>query len=349
VTPVLHSRALIVRRWVIPIALLLLCPGTAVGQRPFVERVDVSRVLIDARVLDDKGHALPGLGPADFNVKIDGDPVRVESVEWIHGREGNTGETVADAGVGPGRRPSDGRVIVLLVQKDLEPKRVVGLMVMLQMIEPLLQQLRPADRVAVLSFDSHLKVWTDFTSDVDRVRSVLKDVLLHRPGPVTAAQGESLLARLDLRSAKRARSFEDGLRMIGEALEPLPGAKSVVLLGYGFGRFNPSTLGVTLMDGYDEARTALQQARASVFSLNVTQANYNSLQAGLQSVAAATGGFYASTYEFPALALDRVVHALQGYYVLFVDKPGTKTGEHRIEVRLKERDGTVFARGGYVD
>ena len=348
-TPVLRSRALIVRRWVIPIALLLLCPRTAVGQRPFVERVDVSRVLIDARVLDDKGHALPGLGPADFKVTIDGDPVRVESVEWIEGREGEGGVTVPDADEEAGSRQSAGRVIVLLVQKDLEPKRVVGLMVMLQMIEPLLQQLRPADRVAVLSFDSHLKVWTDFTSDVDRVRSVLKDVLLHRPGPVTASQGESLLARLDLRSAKRARSFEDGLRMIGEALEPLPGAKSVVLLGYGFGRFNPSTLGVTLMDGYDEARAALQQARASVFTLNVTQANYNSLQAGLQSVAAATGGFYASTYEFPALALDRVVHALQGHYVLFVDKPSTKAGEHRIEVRLKDRDGTVFARSGYVD
>jgi hypothetical protein len=123
----------------------------------------------------------------------------------------------------------------------------------------------------------------------------------------------------------------------------------VVPLYSNFGRFNPSTLGVTLMDGYDEARTALQQARASVFSLNVTQANYNSLQAGLQSVSAATGGFYVSTYEFPALALNRVVHALQGYYVLFVDKPSTKAGEHRIEVQLKDRDGTVFARSGYVD
>jgi hypothetical protein len=142
--------------------------------------------------------------------------------------------------------------------------------------------------------------------------------------------------------------------MIGEALEPLPGAKSVVLLGYGFGRFDPSTWGATMTPAYDDARMALQQARASVFSLNVTQANFNSLQAGLQNVSAATGGFYASTYEFPVLAMQRVVQALQGYYVLFVEKPRragaeAKPGEHRIEVRLAARNGSVFARSRYVD
>jgi hypothetical protein len=213
-----------------------------------------------------------------------------------------------------------------------------------------LQQLRPADRVAVLSYDSRLRLWTDFTSDVDRIRSLLKDdVLLRHPPPVIASKDPSLLARLDLSSTKKSGDFENALRMIGEALEPLPGAKSVVLLGYGFGRFDRYTLGPTMMPSYDEARAALQQARASVFSLNVTQANYNSLQVGLQEVAAATGGFYASTYEFPTLAMERVVHALQGYYVLFVDKPKAKAGEHRIDVRLTGRQGNVFARTSYVD
>jgi hypothetical protein len=49
------------------------------------------------------------------------------------------------------------------------------------------------------------------------------------------------------------------------------------------------------------------------------------------------------------LAMNRVVHALQGYYVLFVEKPTTKAGKHRIEVELAGRQGTVFARSGYVD
>jgi VWFA-related protein len=335
---------------VVAFALFVLCPRPVAAQRPFVDHVEVSRVLIDARVLDDRGHAVPGLGPGDFTVTIDGDPVRVESVDWIEGDERDVEGAVTDAGEEAPDRQPDGRLIVVLVQKDLEPKRVVGLMIMLKMIEPLLQELRPADRVAVLSFDSRLRVWTDFTSNVEHVRSVLKEhVLLRFPPPLIASESPSLLARLDLASTKRAGDFENSLRMIGEALESLPGAKSVVLLGYGFGRFDRSTLGATMMPSYDEARAALQRARASVFSLNVTQANYNSLQVGLQEVAAATGGFYASTYEFPTLAMERVVHALRGYYVLFVDKPRAKAGVHRINVRLVGRNGSVFARSGYID
>jgi VWFA-related protein len=340
----------IAKRWIVSFGLLALFPSAVVAQRSFVERVDVSRVLIDARVLDDKGHALPDLRPGDFAVTIDGDPVRVESVEWIESGEAEIESEVADADKGTATHQLDGRLIVVLVQKDLEPKRVVGLMVILKVIEPLLRQLRPSDRVAVLSFDSRLRVWTDFTSDVDRVRELLtRDVLLRFPLPVIAAAEPSLLARLDLTPRKQTGGFEDSLRMIGEALEHLPGAKAVLLLGYGFGRFDPHTLGATMMPSYDDARVALQQARASVFSLNVTQAHFNSLQAGLQRVAAATGGFYASTYEFPTLAMERVVHALRGYYVLFVDKPKAKAGEHRIDVRLAGRSGSVFARSGYID
>jgi VWFA-related protein len=340
---------IITQRCVVVVALLL-CPFAAAAQRPFIERVDVSRVLVDARVLDDAGRALPGLAPSDFKVTIDGDPVQVESAEWIEGGEGAPVESALPASEESRSRQSSGRLIVVLVQKDLEPKRAVGLMIMLQLIEPLLQRLTPADRVAVLSFDSRLRIWTDFTADVDRVRALLKEDLLLRGVPaVTVADGPSLLARLDLSSRRRSGDFERSLQMIGEALQPLPGAKSVVLLGYGFGRFNPSTLGATMMPAYGEARAALQSARASVFSLNVTQANFNSLQAGLQAVSAATGGFYTSTYEFPMLAMDRVVRAIEGYYVLFVEKPKTKAGEHRIEVELVGRQGTVFARSGYVD
>ena len=345
---------------VVALALLAWSPAVAAAQAPFVERVDVSRVLIDARVLDDHGKAVPALGPEDFIVNIDGKRVRVESVEWIEGGERDAEDVVADpddegSQTRAATRQSDGRLIVVLVQKDLEPKRVTGLMVMLKLIEPLLQQIRPADRVALLSFDSRLRVWTDFTNDVEHVRSFLqKDLLMRFPPPVIASEGPSLLARLDIDARARTADFEKSLQMIGEALEPLPGAKSVVLLGYGFGRFDPSTWGATMSPAYDDARMALQQARASVFSLNITQANFNSLQAGLQSVSAATGGFYASTYEFPVLAMQRVVQALQGYYVLFVEKPRragaeAKPGEHRIEVRLAARNGSVFARSRYVD
>src|SRR5262245_49616841 len=107
-------------RWSIAVALLALFPGPAAAQRPFVERVDVARVLIDARVLDDKGQALTGLGPSDFAVSIDGDQVRVESVEWIEGTEAEVDARVTDGNDDVVSRQSEGRLIVVLVQKDLE-------------------------------------------------------------------------------------------------------------------------------------------------------------------------------------------------------------------------------------
>ena len=334
-------------------AVLLAMPHLLVAQQqPFVERVDVARVLIDVRVFDDKGRPVAGLEPSDFVVEIDGMPVRVESAEWIGGVTSAepTVPSPGDRAANPRDGGRRGRLIVLLVQKSLEPVRIVGLMRMLQLVEPLFQQLTPDDRVALLSFDSHLKIWTDFTGDLDHVRSLIReDVLLKHPSPVEAAADASIVSRFDQKSGKKVYSIEHALRRIGEALEPLPGTKSIVVLGYGFGRFNPSTGGVTLMDGYEEASAALQRARAAVFTLNVTQANYNSLQAGLQAVAAETGGFYASTYEFPVLAMRRLVHALEGHYVLFVDRPLPEARVHRIEVRLNGKKGSVFARATYVD
>ncbi|HXE81342.1 MAG TPA: hypothetical protein VNK41_11355, partial [Vicinamibacterales bacterium] len=187
----------------------------------------------------------------------------------------------------------------------------------------------------------------DFTNDFARVRSILRDeMLVRRPGPVRASDGISLLSRLDERTAARTAGIEQALLHIAKSLEPLPGAKSVVLIGYGFGRFSWS--GVVLMDGYEAAAAALKQARVSVFTLNVTQADFNSLQAGLQSVSAETGGIYESLFHFPVLAIRRVANALSGHYVLFVERPVLPAGTHRIEVRLPSGRGRLVAARGFV-
>ena len=329
-------------------------PG-AQPQQPFVEHVDVTRVLIDARVFDDRGRPIADLGPSDFAVKIGGRAARVESAEWIGGAPSQpaTGADVARADVSGAdvtRAGPPGRLVVFLVQKDLEPARILGLMQVSRLVDTLLQPLTRDDRAAVLSFDSRLRVWTDFTNDFERVRSVLaEDVLLRHPGPVVASRDVSLMAGLDKDATPRIFEIEQALRHIAGRLEPLAGAKSLVMLGYGFGRYDARANVVTLMDGYEEAAAALQRARVAVFSLNVTQAHFNSLQAGLQTVSAETGGLYASTYEFPAWAVRRVSHALAGHYVLFVEKPELEAGVHRLEVRLTARRGTVMARNSYME
>jgi VWFA-related protein len=309
----------------------------------YVERVDVTRVLVDVRAVDRAGRPLNGLTAADFDVDVDGARARVDSVEWVGAVPSSAAET---ASVEPPVRVSDreapGRLIVLLFQKDLEPTRIVGLMRMLIEWQPFLDGFTPRDRIAVLSYDSHLKIWTDFTGDLGVVKQILQHgILFERPPAVAEAEGPSLVAALRPDTARRTYTIERALVRIAAALRPLPGAKSVVLIGHGFGQLTRA--GVMMNGEYADARDALIAARASVFSLDVTQADAHSLEAGLQFVSEDTGGFYASTFHFSTLALDRLAGALAGHYALFVKTPRLEPGRHRVNVKLKNRKGEVLA------
>jgi VWFA-related protein len=343
------------------IALLVLlaepeiCAKVAPAPRPateqqlprHTERVEVSRVLIDARAVDDFGEPIHGLAAADFKVKIDGKPARVESAFWV-----GADERAADASsappppLAPVPDEARGRLIVFLFQKDLEPSRIVGLMRMLIQSRRFLETLGPDDRVAVLSFDYKLKIWLDFTRDRARVRDVLEAILRKNPPPVEPSISPSLMTTLDVVKANRAYSMEEALALLGQSLEPLPGSKSVVLVGHGFGRLSGSSL--YFEAAYGEARRALQAARASVFCLDVTDADSHTLEAGLEMTAEDTGGFFARTHLFTEQAMRRLAGALSGHYVLFVEvtTPGGRTW-HDIDVELSGRKGRVLAKRHY--
>jgi len=339
-----------IKAWVAVIALSgAVTHGRQLQAPRYVERVDVERVLVDVRVLDSAGQPVLGLGVADFKVKIGGKPVAVQSITWVGGADSNDG-TVRPQAVDLRESTGNdvpGRLIVFLFQKDLEPSRIIGLMRMLVEAQGFLDGLTPHDRVAVLSFDSHLKVWVDFTNDRDRLLRVLKrGILFEDPSPVQAASATSLLRRLDPANARKTYTIEKALHVIADALHDLPGSKSVVLVGHGFGRLGWT--GVSMEHGYSEARDALVAARASVFSLDVTNSDYHSLEAGLRLVSSHTGGFFVRTHVFVEQAMRRLAGALAGYYVLFVERPDVGEGTHRIEVKLVRGDATVLARNSFV-
>ena len=308
----------------------------------FSEKVDVARVLVDARAIDGAGRPLIGLTAANFEVKIDGKAARVESAQWVTGAL----ETSGPVGESAPARPSAvaGRLVVLLFQKDMDRSRIRGLMRMLLGLRGFLESFTPHDRVAVLSFDSRLRLWLDFTSDMERVREVLtRNVLFGGPAPQTETDGPSLREAFGSKRPDRSYTIHSALSLIANALEPLPGAKTVVLVGHGFGesRGGPG-------NSYEDARDSLRRARASVFCLDVTDADFHTLEGGLQLVAEDTGGSFERTHLFPRGALSRLASALAGHYVLIVEKPATR-GHHLVEVKLKGRDGTVLARNAYVD
>lgn len=237
--------------------------------------------------------------------------------------------------------------MVFLFQKDLHRTRIPGLMLMLRELERSLDTFPPSDQVAILRFDSELHLILDFTRDRKRLRrSFEDDVLFGRAAAAGVTSAPTVFPTLDRERDEPAHTMEEALLRIAHALEPLPGPKSVIVVGHGFGRLGPA--GVAMEAGYDDARRALQRARASVFTLDVTDADYHSLEAGLQLVSDDTGGLYQRTHVFSRGALDRVVAALDGQYVLFVEKPSElRPGSHSLSVRLKGRDGRVLGRSSY--
>lgn len=335
-------------RWFVPVLALLSFGGQQPEPR-FKESVDVRRVLVDVRVVNAAKPVLD-LAADDFVVRIDGKRARVDSVQWVGGPHD---EPRPDGTRSRGRvvTAPRGRLIVILIQKSLEQSRITGLMRALTETPAFLDSFSSEDRLAVLSFDSHLKVWVDFTNDFEHVRRVLqRGVLVEAPGPVNEADSPSLVERLPPSVAKRTWSIEDALALIGDALAPLPGSKTLVMLGYGFGRLTAGRFPSVMMEpGYDKARKALQAARASVFCLDIASADYHSLEAGLQTVAEDTGGFFVRTHIFTRRAFDHLAAALAGHYVLFVEKPDVRAGVHRIDVKLADRDGSVLVKREYVE
>jgi len=344
------------------LALIVAAPLGAGDQPPdprirFGERVDVERVVVDARAVDHAGMPLPGLGPKDFRLKVDGKVVPLESAHWVAAVDPEPEPLVPEAAATPAfvvtsepaaDEAAPGRLIVFFFQKDLEESRLMGLLRMQRMALEVLDGLAPGDRAAVVSFDSHLKLRLDFTTDRETLRHVIGKVVLLGDAPyISPGPPPSLAEHFDRGRARKASSPEAALLVLADALKALPWPKTMVFVGWGMGRFDARSGSVTLEHDYGPARRTLLEARVTVFCLDVTNADYHSLEVGLQQVAADTGGFYARTHLFPAQAMRRLEAALSGHYVLTFEKPRLPPGYHRIEIDLVGHKGTVLAKSFY--
>lgn len=335
---------------------LLLAPRGTVGARAeppddspqdtFDESITVALDTITVRVVDNSGRPILGLTPEDFRVVVRGKEIPVLAVDWFSS-ESAAGPRAELLPLEEGAEPEamqDGKLVVLFVQADLNPTRISGQMRMRPYTRELLASLHPSDRVAVVSYDSHLKLWLDFTDDREAVHEAVDRAMIYTPETDVPPSGPPSLAEsFDFAEARRVASPERALEMTARALTHLPGEKTMIYLGWGLGRFGSG--GVRMTPDYKPAVKALSKARVSVFVLDVTSADYHSLEVGLQSVAAATGGTYASTFRLPGVATDRIARAISGWYVLTFDRealdgiePGTAT------VKLRGRRGEVLAR-----
>ena len=323
-------------------------------QKTFQERVDVPRILVDLRVLDDSGQPIAGLTKADFAVTIDGKSAAIDTADWVAPHVNAPALTQPAAAESQPRSMSpqsvpDGRWIVLLYQKHSDLSDVEGMMRLRRDFATFGSIISEKDHVSVLSFDTSLHLWLDFTSDGPRIKRVLNhEIFVGSPPTIQPGPFPSLAASIPADVATRTYSIEKSLQRLGDALTPLPGAKSVVVFGYGMGTWLPGLRMVQMPAEYGETVLSLQRARVSVFSIDVTKADYHPREEGLRLIAGDTGGFYMNTHIFTTAALNRVAGALAGHYVLFVVPPDAEKGTRRIEVRLPHRKGTILSRRVYL-
>ena len=318
----------------------------------FEGEIDVSLSTIVVRAVDTWGAPILNLRPEDFRVRAGKREIPVVAVDWVSGEEPapaapqETTEAAAEEVTVPVPRPA-GRLVVFFVQADLNPTRISGQLRLRLHTRELLDGLPPEDRMAVVSYDSHLKLRQDFTRDRDAVYAALDQGMLWGKEPDIAADGpESLAGHFDFAAARLAASPERALEVTAKALEPFPGEKTMIFLGWGLGRFGGG--GVAMTPAFAPAVRALAAARTSVFVLDVTSADSHSLEVGLQGVADATGGLYLKTFRLPNLAIRTLSQAISGYYVLTLDPsqlPERTGGAGHLEIELRDgKRGTVLYR-----
>lgn len=335
-------------------------------QAEFGETVDVREVLLDVLVTDGKGNVIIGLGPEDFVVKEDGKEVEITGVTFYSNRRlvESSAAVLAKSGVKVDQVPED-RYFILLFD-DQKKNAPDAPRLLSQQMEAARRakgwvdgELSPGDWVAVLSYDTRLKVQQDFTRDqralVDAISDAVKgrDPEQHYAGRTGDGKSPSLLAGLprgkELRN-KTATIF-DALQQISRAASNVRGRKNLLFFTNGlpgridtFGQYNPDPR------YYKPTAQALNDANVAAYTIDLVPSEaQHTLSDSLNQLADETGGRYFFNFVNFSTPLDQITEENNGYYLLAY-RSSHKTGEkgfQEVEVDTTSREFKVKARKGY--
>jgi VWFA-related protein len=186
----------------------------AAGQAPpqpprFQSSVEVTSM--DVTVVDERGQPITTLTPADFNVRIDGNPRRVVSAEWVSlvAAPAAPSSPPPPEGFTSNENVTGGRLIVIAVD---EPNiRFGGALGIARAANAFVDRLSPSDRIAVASFGTGAPA-TAFTNDRARV----KQAIARMAGQKEAGRSGPALHNIAL---TEAMAIENGDRIAIETVQ----------------------------------------------------------------------------------------------------------------------------------
>ncbi len=353
--------------------------GTAAG---FKEQINVTEVLLDVLVTDNKGNVILGLEPADFIVEEKGAPVAVSSATFYSNRRFVDSADLAERlGVERAEVPVD-RFFILFFEETryFDPSFAANQLDAVRKVKDwAYSELLPNDWVAVVGWDARLLVYQDFTTDNEKIVRALNMVAKgKKPGDlwesrIDSHEGPSLaknLPRGDALDKATTRMFS-ALETVGEAAGYITGRKNLLLFTIGLGNaavggglaetgLVGQTPGTYTPDPryYGPLMERLNDNNVAVYSISILKNASGSdpdiaqLQNGLSVLSDDTGGRYFFNFVNFRDPLRQIAEDNNGYYLLsyrseYTAAEASKDDYRKVSVKTVNPTFRVRARQGY--
>lgn len=294
------------------------------AQQP-VFRSATEIVVVDARVVDGNGRPIVDLTPDDFEIRVDGAPRSVVSLEYQTDGGGRTGAT----------NPGKPQASVIFIAVDRANLRTETSREMLDAAAAFVERL-PASHAIGFAVVPEWQPVVPVGKDRATIAATLRR-MLGTYGQKTNSAADELTTRTALH------------RAIG-AVSALEGRRTVIYIADRLGSSTSTT---------DLARRAALSGVAfyivSTDSPVISADNRSPAQPpgdeyfGLAGLATASGGALIRRWAGAGAIFDRVAHELSGQYMLTfaADQSGDR-GRHKISVKVTRSGADVRARQEFV-
>lgn len=347
------------RRFTVVLAALALSLPIFAQEQPqpaLSEQIDVNVVLLDVIVTDSKGNQILGLSKDDFVVKENGVEQPLESLDYftnrrlLDQREENAPFKVEQVKDQP-------RYFIFFFDKPSDPGLLFDQLTLARnAARDFINDMKEGDLVAIAGHDIRLKVYSDFTSDKNRLVRALDDAARFGPGIKKAGADQgvaSILRNIDAAEmVKRTGTVYEALDTLADAVRPIRARKNLVLYSPGIVDVSEDIRAGMLMNRsrhLDPMLQSLNAANVSVYTVQL-QRDVDStpfIHQRLEEIASQTGGEYFRFNNTFKPSIQRIENVNNGYYVLTYRTRQAGKGFQKVDVSVRNLDFRVTARTGY--